>query len=102
MNSYDTPCDEMKLVTTIMEMNSPFKSSLKIKFMHMSDSYEEIINHREFGFEMFWSSIGGFIGICLGYSLLQIPEFLSAAWQWYRNNYFTKRIIQVNLNIITL
>ena len=29
-----------------------------------------------FGFETFWSSIGGFTGIFLGFSLLQIPDLI--------------------------
>ena len=39
-------------------------------------SYQEIVNIQEFSFESFWSAVGGFLGMFLGYSLLQLPELL--------------------------
>ena len=43
----------------------------------MDDSYQEIENVQDFNFESFFSSLGGFVGIFLGYSLLQVPDLLS-------------------------
>ena len=42
----------------------------------MDKTYQEIVNERDFGFESFWSSVGGFVGIFLGYSLLEFPDLL--------------------------
>ena len=42
----------------------------------MDKYYEEITEIKDFGFEDFISGLGGFIGIFLGYSLMQIPELL--------------------------
>ena len=53
---------------------------LVLDFVYMEDFYQEIINVRDFGFESFWSGIGGFVGIFLGYSLLQIPDLLRGLW----------------------
>ncbi len=42
----------------------------------MEKYYQEIEYVQDFGFESFWSGVGGFVGIFLGYSLMQFPEFL--------------------------
>ena len=48
----------------------------------MDESYQEFINAREFGFESFWAGVGGFVGMFLGYSFLQIPDTLVELWTW--------------------
>ena len=47
-----------------------------VQIQYMVYGYEEMIDRREFGFELFWSSTGGFIGMFLGASLLQIPDLI--------------------------
>ena len=49
---------------------------LSIRFNHQSKEYIEIINSRATTFEELFGQIGGWIGIILGYSMLQIPRFL--------------------------
>ena len=49
-----------------------------IRFLYIDDTYYEVQNVEEFGFESFWSSVGGFVGIFLGYSLLQLPQAFKA------------------------
>ena len=41
--------------------------------------YQEIKNEKELSFEMLWSSIGGFVGMFIGYSMLQ---FLDNGLDW--------------------
>ena len=41
-----------------------------------SKYYEEIEYSKDFGSESFISNLGGFIGIFLGYSMMQLPELL--------------------------
>ena len=50
---------------------------ITIKVSYMERSYQETENVQDFSFESFFSSLGGFIGIFLGYSMLQIPELLN-------------------------
>ena len=45
----------------------------------MDKYYEEIKEIKEFGFEDFISGMGGFIGIFLGYSMMQIPQLIGTA-----------------------
>ena len=79
LNSYDPPCIDMKVLVG-NEQNLPLKNpneEIDIKLTYNEKNYLEIENHRDFGFETFWTSVGGFIGLFLGYSLLQIPELLA-------------------------
>ena len=56
-----------------------------MKFLYKEKYYQEIENVRDFGFETFWSSVGGFVGIFLGYSMLQFPELISNIPLLFRN-----------------
>ena len=81
---YLHPCNEMQ-VSTILEkdMSRQQGSSLIITTIRYMDKfYEEIINERDFGFESFWSAVGGFIGIFVGASLSQVPILMAAAWNF--------------------
>ena len=80
--SYDVPCVKMINVVT-----SNWRRKLKthlvnnkdvslIKLEYRERHYQEIKYAEDFGFESFWSGLGGYVGIFLGYSLLQIPELL--------------------------
>ena len=71
---YDPPCNEMNLVTTVTYKRTVANG---MELWYLPDRYEETINRRFFGFEMFWSSIGGFIGMFLGCSLMQLPDMIS-------------------------
>ena len=47
-----------------------------LKIVYLDRSYEEITEIKGFGFEDFISGLGGFIGIFLGCSMMQIPQLL--------------------------
>ena len=79
-DSYKQPCDYMKVTTGVLQKKMDFGYHLVLDFIYMDDFYQEIVNVRDFGFESFWSGIGGFVGIFLGYSLLQIPDLLEGLW----------------------
>ena len=66
-----------------MEVSSKYDSEepnewddRRVKFLYADTVYEEIQNSKSFDLESFVSGVGGFIGIFLGYSILQIPELL--------------------------
>ena len=56
-------------------VNISYDNTLTISIAHESDHYMEIRHVQEICFEDVWSQIGGIIGIFLGYSLTNIPEF---------------------------
>ena len=72
MDHYTQPCSDMSIVSTLHLDYT--RTGVRIHYMNYG--FEEIINQRDFGFEMFWSSIGGFTGMFLGASLLQIPDLV--------------------------
>ena len=67
----------MSVVTTLSMDGSLGKGKGNgVEIWYMDKTYKETTNRRDFGFETFWSSIGGFTGIFLGFSLLQIPDLV--------------------------
>ena len=81
MNEIDSPCLDMKADVTYNK-NTNFDDAYnavqahKITFTYKEDEYQEIENIRAFGIEALWSGIGGFVGIFLGYSTMQLPDLL--------------------------
>ena len=83
---YTQPCTRMNnIVTTTDSITNTERlfsdlvftqSGLKIEFNlnYLSQSYREIVNTLGFDMATLWSQVGGFIGMFLGYSLLQVPE----------------------------
>ena len=59
------------------------KGYFRLTIPYATDTFQEIRNVKDFGFETLWSSAGGFVGIFLGYSLLQIPELFEIDWKKY-------------------
>ena len=51
-------------------------SSFLLVVNYLEEMYQEIVNHRDFDMEMLGSSVGGFVGMFLGYSLWQCPEMI--------------------------
>lgn len=76
ISSYDPPCASMTVLVMYYQQDLKSDSDTKIQLVYDTRNYQEIENLAEFGFESFWSSVGGFIGIFMGYSLLQVPEIL--------------------------
>ena len=55
------------------------KDELKLVIKYTEDVYQEIENIKDISFEQFFSAVGGFVGIFLGYSFLQIPGMIEDA-----------------------
>ena len=82
MASYEQPCDYMKVSVGIAQQKTEAPLSVVLALVYMDENYQEVVNARDFGFESFWSGVGGFVGIFLGYSLLQLPELLNMLGRW--------------------
>ena len=83
-SKYKQPCSEMKLEVTT-DLPKYNYGTLNLSFKYQDKTYEEIINEREFGFESLWSTIGGFVGIFVGTSLSQVPNFVTIVLHRFRN-----------------
>ena len=84
LNTYKQPCNEMRIVTSLQRQTYWQDSLLYLEFMYMDENYQEIVNHRDFTISSFFSNTGGFVGMILGYSLLQAPDEIGRMWDWFR------------------
>ena len=75
--SYDPPCADMQVLTKIDKDEKNKWEDPCINIRYAKKYYQKIENVQSFGMESFVSGVGGFIGIFLGYSLLQLPEFFT-------------------------
>ena len=84
--TYQPPCNELMSTNMFDQQKKAFgKEYLILKFKYMDRNYLEVKNQREFGFESFWSTVGGFIGIFIGTSLIQVPNLIINAIAWLRS-----------------
>ena len=77
---YTPPCIESNSIVTAtegtswMHRNVAAEGMLTFQLHYLSGMYRETESVRAFDISALWSQIGGFIGMFLGYSLLQVPE----------------------------
>ena len=77
---YTPPCIESNSIVTATEgtalisKKKAAEGRLTFELHYSSDIYREAVSVTAFDFATLWSQIGGFIGIFLGYSLMQVPE----------------------------
>ena len=74
------PCIAMLIPFSMQEKEFPeglFWRRMHISIRYSSTEYQEIVNVRGFDFDSMFSGIGGFVGIFLGYSLLQVADILN-------------------------
>ena len=79
MDQHDRPCIDMYNIAgwNWLEIEGTKKSDeIQIKFSYQDQYYQELEYFPDFDFETFISNIGGFVGIFLGYSMMQFPELL--------------------------
>ena len=73
---YEPPCIDMTSFVTFTRELEQLPRQFLVKVIYTENFYQEIKNVREFTFETFWSTAGGYLGFFLGYSLLQLPDLL--------------------------
>ena len=78
-DKYVMPCDKMSSTVTfhMKPAEDGEGKTLGLEFNYLEDTYQEVCNQKDFDLEMLGSSVGGFIGMFLGYSLLQCPQLIS-------------------------
>ena len=78
MDILDTrSCTSMDILVIQSKAFRAEDKHITIKISYEKNQYQETENVQDFSFESFFSSLGGFIGIFLGYSMLQIPELIT-------------------------
>ena len=61
------------------------RKKVTVRIEYSAVGFREIRNYKAFGLLSLWSQIGGFIGIFLGYSLLQVPELITDIIKWAKH-----------------
>ena len=77
ISSFIAPCNEMGISVSSQAMarrRSPSNSAVEIRVTYKMQKYQEIRNEKDFGMETLWSSIGGYLGLFVGYSLLSLLD----------------------------
>ena len=87
-HGFQTPCTDMFSTVSLNKKNkntfswvtgitgTTWNKHARIEILYADRYYEEIAQVEDFGVQDFISNLGGFIGIFLGYSMMQIPELL--------------------------
>ena len=98
LNGYEQPCAEMSIGVIKNKFYDtdydsfgkrvPLGGNMSIIIKYPEDNYHEILNMKQITFDSFWSSTGGFIGMFLGFSIMQVPQFVFGVVMWSinRNN----------------
>ena len=76
-STYKPPCVSIEISSKYDNKEENESKDPQIKFIYTDSHYAQIANTENYGFESFVSGVGGFVGIFLGYSILQLPELLS-------------------------
>ena len=81
----DTSCIEMHLLSidSVNYKPDPIPSDFAIAFHYTEKIYEEITYSKQTPFENWLSNVGGFVGIFLGYSMMQFPAFLMYIFEFF-------------------
>ena len=82
---YVPPCIEMRVSTKFDKEEENKWQEPCMRILYTNPNYLNFVNVRSFGFESFISGLGGFIGIFLGYSLLQVPVLLQSVLSCFRS-----------------
>ena len=83
------PCYEM-VVSSVLNTKEADNFRIEIRYQDLGSRYFETINSRDFGFENLWSSLGGIVGIFLGYSIMNIFEIISNGLTWIYDKFEKK------------
>ena len=83
-SKYDQPCDYMEVSLGAVQHSSSYENVTLLELQYMKQNYQEIVNIKDFELESLWSSVGGFVGIFLGYSLLRVPDLMDTLFEWFQ------------------
>ena len=81
------PCTQTLILANMdIYYLSAEKHEFLVKIIYNNEEYKEIVNGKGFNDETLLSTVGGYIGIFLGISLLQLPSILDAFVTWIKSN----------------
>ena len=60
-----------------------------------SDYFQETTNVRKFSRDSVWGNVGGYVGMFLGFSVLQIPSLLNVVYQKIKDKFTSSTTIKI-------
>jgi hypothetical protein len=86
--SYHPPCVEMQIPVNVRSVIvNGNKGDFSFVVSYTAEEYQEITNVRGFNLMTLWSNAGGYVGIFLGYSLLQVAEVVDNEWKRFWDSF---------------
>ena len=85
------PCYEM-VVSSVLNTKDTDYFTIRVRYQDLGSRYFETINTKDFGFETWWSTVGGIVGIFLGYSIIELFEMISNGLAWINKKLCEKGI----------
>ena len=73
--------EELDWSAFVEEPSNAFEVSLWIQGF----TYREIVHYRDINLQSLVGNSGGYIGLLLGYTLLQMPDFVMLVLQWCKS-----------------
>ena len=73
----------------IVYLDNTNMSTLIFKFNY-EENYRETINREAFSLADLWSQVGGFVGIFVGYSIMQIPATVAVFYRHIKGMLYSK------------
>ena len=92
LSTYDPPCFDMKTIVQYFKQSNQRQQQFVIKIDYRDSVFQEIKNVKDFTFPTFWSNVGGLLGICLGYSFLQIPGLIHNLFSFLKRSQYAERL----------
>ena len=100
MKLFTQNCRHMTLTFDMAQEDISFqKGNLGFVMNYGPENYKHFTNFRSFSILDMWSQIGGFVGMLLGYSLLQAPDILHNVYLTSKS-YVSKRLKKWNKRMV--
>ena len=82
------PCTEIQKVDMEYEETDDDTlgpGEMRIQVMYLSSTYKEIRQMKAYTIMMLFGNVGGFVGLLLGYALIQIPSLIHSIFSCFKN-----------------
>ena len=93
MNLYAPPCRSIsKIQFDFEDIEYPLESTgcYMVRLNMVDSTFKQIEQIAAFNFESLVGNVGGYLGLFLGYALLNVPKLIQEAYDWVKNRFKNK------------
>ena len=84
--------DEVDLKGTRLNPDIEDEDWLMLEFLVVADKFKEIRQVRKYSVQSLVGNSGGYIGLCLGYALWNVPHVLLDVWKYVKSSYSCQQL----------